>query len=76
MSQTALSEIEQNIMQLSTGEQLLLISRVAERLRRKVEPNSEFENQLTEMANNTDIQKELKEIEADFRHTEFDGLGE
>jgi hypothetical protein len=74
MSQMVLSQIEQNILQLSTDEQLLLISRVAERLRKKSVEDSEFEKQLMEMANDENIQKELKEIEADFLHTELDGL--
>ncbi len=75
MSQTVLSDIEQSVLQLPDSEQLLLISRVAEKLRRRnIESESEFENQLAEMANDSEIQRELNEIEADFRQTEFDGL--
>ena len=74
MNQIVLSQIEQNILQLSTNEQLWLISRVAEKLRKNFESSSDFEQQLSEMANDSDIQRELKEIEADFLHTEFDGL--
>ena len=74
MSQVVLSEIEQNIAQLSADEQLLLISRVAKKLRGKLDDVSDFERQLAEMANDPDIQRELKEIEEDFRHTELDGL--
>ena len=74
MNQIALSQIEQNILQLSADEQLLLISRVAERLRKNYDNTSDFEHQLVEMANDSDIQRELKEIETDFLHTEFDGL--
>jgi hypothetical protein len=74
MNQTALSEIEQSVMQLSPDEQLLLISRVAEKLRKKSVTDSEFENQLAEMANDADIRRELKKIEEDFQYTEFDGL--
>ena len=76
MNEVALSEIEQNILRLPADEQLLLISRIAEKLRKKVETHSEFENQLAEMANDKEIQKELREIESDFRRTEFDGLAE
>ena len=76
MSQIALSEIEQNIMRLSADEQLLLISRIAEKLRRKIDESTDFEKSLAEMANDADIQRELKEIEEDFRHTELDGLAE
>lgn len=74
MNEMALSEIERSIGLLSTDEQLLLISRVAEKLRAKTPKDSGFENELAEMADDADIQRELKEIEADFRSTEFDGL--
>jgi hypothetical protein len=76
MNQTVLSQIEQNIMQLSTDEQLLLISRVAEKLRQKAATDFEFENKLAEMADDADIQRELRNIEEDFRYTELDGLAE
>ncbi|CAN5782101.1 hypothetical protein BH20ACI4_BH20ACI4_16480 [soil metagenome] len=76
MNQTVLSQIEQNIMQLSTDEQLLLISRVAEKLRQKAATDFEFENKLAEMADDADIQRELRNIEEDFRYTELDGLTE
>jgi hypothetical protein len=76
MSQAILSQIEQNILQLPIDEQLLLISRVAERLRSKIEGVKDFDSELEEMANDENIQRELKEIEKDFRYTEFDGLAE
>jgi hypothetical protein len=76
MSEAVLSQIEQNILQLPVDEQLLLISRVAEKLRGKIDESPEFESSLAEMANDENIQRELKEIEADFRRTEFDGLAE
>ncbi len=63
MSQAILSQIEQNILQLPIDEQLLLISRVAEKLRRKVYKKFDFEASLVEMANDADTQRELKEIE-------------
>ena len=74
MSQIVLSQIEQNILQLPVDEQLLLISRVAKKLRGKLDDVSDFERQLAEMANDPDIQSELKEVEEDFCHTELDGL--
>ncbi len=76
MNQIELSEIEQNIMSLTANEQLLLISRVAEKLRKKNISETDFENELAEMANDADIRRELKEIEEDFRYTELDGLTE
>ena len=76
MNQIVLSEIENNISSLPADVQLQLISRVAERLRRKIEAEPDFEQQLAAMAQDIDIQRELKEIEADFCRTEFDGLAE
>ncbi len=76
MSQMVLSQIEQNILQLPVDEQLMLISRVAERLRGKIDKSSDFEKSLVEMANDADIQRELKAIEEDFRLTELDGLAD
>ena len=60
MSQAILSQIEQNILQLLVDEQLLLISQIAEKHRRKVDESSDFESSLAEMANDPDIQRELK----------------
>jgi len=62
MNQIALSQIEHNISSLPVDEQLLLISRVAAKLRGRVEADSSFENQLAEMANDENIQRELKEM--------------
>ncbi len=74
MNQTELLQIEQTIMRLSTDEQLLLISRVAEKLRKKAAADFEFESKLAEMADDADIRRELKNIEEDFRYTELDGF--
>ena len=74
MSQIVLSQIEQSILRLPANEQLLLISRVAEKLRKRIDKEDDFKNQLAEMANDAEIQRELKAIETDFRQTEFDGL--
>ena len=76
MSQVILSQIEENILQLPVDEQLLLISRVAEKLRSKIDGEKDFDSELAAMASDENIQRELKEIEKDFRYTEFDGLAE
>lgn len=76
MSQVILSQIEQDVLKLPINEQLLLIARVAEKLRGKIDVEKDFETQLSEMANDKNIQRELKEIEKDFRYTELDGLSE
>ena len=76
MSQITLSKLEQTILRLPADEQLLLISRIAGKLSENVEIPSDFERQLTKMSQDTDIQRELREIELDFGRTEFDGLAE
>lgn len=74
MNQTTLSQIEQTILQLPADEQLLIIARVAEKLSGKIDGAKNFEASLSEMANDENIRRELKEIEKDFRYTELDGL--
>ena len=74
MSPQVLDEIEQTILELPDEEQLLLISRVAEKLRLKAGEERDFESELSKMAMDENIQKELKEIADDFRDTELDGL--
>ena len=74
MSQIVLSEIEHSVLQLPPDEQLLLIARVAERLRKASLDESDFELQLAEMAKDKDIRRELREIESEFSNTELDGL--
>lgn len=76
MSETVLSQIEQSILKLTVDEQRRLISRVSSRLRKESGIQPDFEKELARMAGDEDIQNELREIEADFRHTEFDGLAE
>ncbi|CAN5294878.1 hypothetical protein BH20ACI2_BH20ACI2_02000 [soil metagenome] len=74
MGTSVISEIEESILALPEKEQLRLISRVAETLRRRRQP--QIDAQLIEMANDPDIQREIREIERDFTGTEFDGLPE
>lgn len=76
MSEAILSQIEKNILQLPLDEQLLLISRVEKKLKGRIKGENNFESELAEMANDENIQRELKEIEKDFHYTEFDGLAE
>ena len=76
MSSTVISQIEQNIFALPAEEQLRLIKRVTDTLRKHAEIENDFDAQLVAMANDPDIQRELKEIERDFRGTELDGLAD
>jgi hypothetical protein len=76
MSDAVLSQIEKSIEELPSDEQLLLISRMAERLRKNALNEAEFEAKLEEMAADMQIQAELRRIEEDFAVTELDGLSE
>ena len=70
-----LFELEKNISQLSIDEQLLLIERVSHRLRANISGKTDLDAQLSEMAADPEIQRELQEIEHEFSATEQDGLG-
>jgi hypothetical protein len=74
MSEIALSQIEKSVEDLPTADQLLLISRVAERLRREAQNDFEFDADLAEMAADEQVQAEMRRIEHDFSVTELDGL--
>ncbi len=76
MSNSTLERIEADIRQLSLTEQLWLIERLAQHIRiRTLHVESRSESQLAAMANDPDIQRELRLIEAEFTGTEADGLG-
>lgn len=70
-----LAELEENISRLPLDEQLLLIERVSHRIRKNISATSDIDTQLSEMANDPEIQRELQEIEHEFAVTEQDGLG-
>ena len=75
MNNTILERIEADISQLSLSEQLWLMERLAQRIRQNALPaHPDFERQLAAMASDPDIQRELRQIEADFAGTESDGL--
>lgn len=61
-------------MLLPADEQLALISRIAERLSKSTEAMSDFGAEMVEMAADPEIQREIREIDRDFRITEMDGL--
>ena len=75
MSSPVLTEIEQRIDLLSLEEQMRLLENLAERIHRaKEEIPSSAADDLAAMAADPDIQRELREIDAEFRVTEMDGL--
>jgi hypothetical protein len=74
MNLSALSHIEESIYQLSLAEQLLLIERVAQRIREKLVAQSTLDQQLAAMAADQEMQHELRSIEEEFAHAAADGL--
>ena len=69
-----LSELEENISRLSLDEQLLLIERVSHRIRENISDKTGDDAQLSEMAADPKIQRELEKINNEFSSTERDGL--
>jgi hypothetical protein len=76
MGNIALAEIEETVQRLPPEEQLWLISRLAENLRRRFGLITERRAQLQAMAEDEYIQRELRAIDEEFRHTEGDGLAD
>jgi hypothetical protein len=75
MSSPSLAEIEQRIDLLSLEEQKRLLQNLAARLHQtKEERPSTAADDLAAMAADPDIQRELREIDEEFRVTEMDGL--
>ncbi len=69
-----LNELEENIRRLPLDDQLLLIERVSHRIRTDISDKMDIDAQLSEMAADPEIQKELQDIEQEFTATEQDGL--
>lgn len=74
MNQSSISQIEKDILQLPVDEQLRLISRLAEHISGNIAKQHNLGEQLAAMASDEGIQKELKQIDEEFRVTESDGL--
>lgn len=74
MNSLLLTQIEETIAQLSLSEQLWLIERLAQRLRNEVRAKNDLSVQLAAMADDPEIQNELRLIETEFAITETDGL--
>jgi len=75
-----LREIERSIHSLSPEEQLWLLERIANHLRKRTHVDAllveakDWETQLAAMANDPDIQAELAAIDQEFAFAELDGL--
>ena len=75
MNNPTLDRIEADISQLPLSEQLWLMERLAHRIRQRTLPaQPDFDSQLAAMASDPDIQRELRQIEAEFGGAEADGL--
>lgn len=75
MDSSVLERIEAEIKQLPFEQQVSLMERLAHRIRESaIEPQRTFQNALTAMADDPDIQREIKKIEREFAGVEADGL--
>lgn len=76
MNMPILSQMEDRIGRLSLDEQLWLMERLVQRIKENTaNRRSQFENDLIAMANDPEVQSELREIEKEFAFAEMDGLG-
>ncbi len=69
-----LPELEENISRLSLDDQLLLIERVSHCIRENISDKTDDDAQLSRMASDPEIQRELQKINNEFSTTERDGL--
>lgn len=77
MNGATIERLEADIQQLSLTDQLLLIERLAQSIRQSAAPTwSALDSQLAAMADDPQIQRELRLIEGEFAGTEADGLEE
>lgn len=76
MNANTLERIETEISQLTVPDQLWLLERLAQGIRRHAIPSQPvaLEVQLAAMAHDPSLQRELRLIEAEFAGTEADGL--
>lgn len=74
MNTLAVTDIEHSISKLNLTEQLLLIERLAHRLREQMLNLQAWRSDLVAMAEDESIQKEMRLIQEEFAITELDGL--
>ena len=75
MSQSTLSQIEERFNELPVSEQRRLIERLVRRIHEHTQHQDEnADDQLTQMAADPDIQREIRSIEREFAFAEADGL--
>lgn len=74
MNTLALESIESAISQLPLLDQVRLLEQLAHRVRKQTERQQNRDDELAAMAADPAIQRELRQIEAEFSGTEMDGL--
>lgn len=74
MNNVLMDEIEEQVAQLSADEQRLLLRRLTHKMRKDVSDRAERKRVMMEMAQDPDIQRELKAINEEFACTHMDGL--
>ena len=75
MNDSVVTQIEDSFNQLSISEQLWLIERLVHRVHEAtLNSGNDLDKQLALMADDPEIQSELRHIEQEFSHAEADGL--
>jgi hypothetical protein len=75
MNSSVLDRLNADIQRLTLEEQVWLLEQLAQRIREKTMRQQQIlEGQLTAMANDPDIQREIELIQSEFAETESDGL--
>ena len=75
MNLSSLSQIEKSVNQLSLDEQLWLIERLTQNIRKHINVQGILDDQLAAMSADPEIQHELRKINEEFAPAEADGLG-
>ncbi len=75
MNRPRISRLEKEITRLPSEEQRWLVDRLTHRLRSSPRLAETNENSLAAMAADSEVIRELRTIDEDFRATESDGLG-
>ena len=77
MSESSLvNDLEKNISRLPLNEQLLLIERISNRIRKSISGETDMDSHLSKMAADPEIQSELKAIDREFSTAYQDGLND
>lgn len=75
MATSIIEDIEKKFKQLSRDEQLCLFERLAHQVKGEMlNRQKTMEAQLTAMASDPEIQREIRKINSEFTGTELDGL--